>query len=127
MSGILSEQPTRTLSGARGSASRTEADRSRSRSQADEILQMLRSAGDRGCLSTELWEVARAAHSRVSDLRRRGHQITCTRESAGVYRYVLEADARPRSTPPAPVPQVKQSQPAPITAQSLPLFDGLGA
>jgi hypothetical protein len=127
VSGILSEQPTRTPSGSRGSTGRTEADRSRARSQADEILQMLRSAGDRGCSNLELWTIAHAAHSRIADLRALGHRITCRKERAGVYRYVLEVDASRRSSPSAPAPQVKQSQPALITARPLPLFDGMGA
>jgi hypothetical protein len=123
---ILSEHANRRPSHSRGSAERTEADRSRSRSQSDEILQMLRSAGEQGCTNLELWSVAHAAHSRIADLRALGHRITCRKERSGVYRYVLEADAGPRSITLAPARQVKQSQPALITMRPLPLFDAMG-
>jgi hypothetical protein len=51
---------------------------------------MLRAAGERGCTNSELWAIAHAAHSRISDLRARGHRIVCVREGPGVYRYTLE-------------------------------------
>jgi hypothetical protein len=71
---------------------RTQDDRHQQRSQSAEILAMLRAAGDRGCTNATLWTVAHAAHSRIADLRGRGHVITCTREAAGLYRYRLVED-----------------------------------
>jgi hypothetical protein len=90
---------------------RTAADHSRAHSQSDEILQMLRVAGESGCTNLELWTVAHAAHSRIADLRARGHRITCERERIGVYRYVLLGE------PESPIPSYRR----------LPLFDGLEA
>jgi hypothetical protein len=69
------------------------ADQNHRRAQADHILEMLRTAGDRGCTNAELWAVAHAAHSRISDLRARGHRIACVREAPGLYRYTLEQSA----------------------------------
>src|SRR5579872_2610348 len=91
---------------------RVSADRSRAHSQADEILQMLREAGESGCTNLELWAVAHTAHSRIADLPTRGHRIVCTRIRAGVYRYVL-IDA----------PELSQGP----SYRPLPLFDGIEA
>lgn len=125
---ILAGRTRRRPSGSSGNADRTETDRSRQRTQADEILGMLRSAGDRGCSNLELWSVAHAAHSRIADLRARGHRITCRKERAGVYRYVLEAETRQESAAQPAQQPVQQSRPAAplIYARPLPLFDGLG-
>ena len=88
-------------------------DRRRTFAQSDEILQMLRAAGDRGSTNAELWSCAHAISSRISDLRKRGHTITCVREHPGLYRYTLHppvvnaaapAPAAPSPQPPADLP-----------------------
>ncbi len=68
---------------------RTAADHRRANGQCERILGLLVAAGDRGCSNAELWSVAHAVNSRIADLRRRGHDIVCTPEGGGRYRYVL--------------------------------------
>lgn len=69
-------------------------DLARAHDQNTRILAKLREAGPRGITNSEMWALgAHAAHSRISDLRKRGHKITCQRERAGVFRYVLQQDS----------------------------------
>lgn len=91
-------------------------DRMRQRSQANSILAMLRAAGERGCTNGELWAVAHAAHSRIADLRARGHRIHCVCEAPGLYRYTLEP-----SVTDGPSPSLLLIP----TGVTLPLFDGI--
>lgn len=64
-------------------------ERKRSDAHSDRILAMLTAAGGLGCTNSQLWAVCHAINSRISDLRRRGHQITAVSEGAGVWRYRL--------------------------------------
>jgi hypothetical protein len=91
-------------------------DQNRRRGQAERILAILRAAGGRGVTNAELWPIAHAAHSRISDLRARGHRIRCEREGSGLYRYTLE--------PPDAVPPLLSLIGRGVT---LPLFASLGA
>jgi hypothetical protein len=92
-------------------------DRARAAAQADKILGMLVDAGDRGCTNSQLWTVAHAVNSRISDLRKRcGHKIESVAEGGGVWRY--------RLIPPQ-LNGVSDWQDRPRTA-GLPLFDAGG-
>ena len=68
---------------------RTAADHCRADGQAERILGLLVAAGAAGVTNHDLWAVCHAVNSRISDLRRRGHDIVCTPEGGGRYRYVL--------------------------------------
>lgn len=71
-------------------------DLARAHDQNSRILAKLREAGSRGVTNSELWALgAHAAHSRISDLRKRGHKITCEREGQGVWRYRLVSEEGP--------------------------------
>ena len=96
-------------------SARLTADRARARSQATEILALLRDAGAVGRTNAELWTIAHAAHSRIAELRACGHVITCTREAPGLYRYRLIEG--PQSA----------GEPSPEMWPTLPLFAGAGA
>lgn len=66
----------------------------RAADQNSQILTRLQEAGPRGITNSEMWAMgAHAAHSRIADLRKRGHEITCKREKAGVWRYTLISGA----------------------------------
>lgn len=66
-------------------------DRARLAGQENKILELLTEAGSRGCTNSELWSVCHAVNSRVSDLRRAGHDIEARPEGGGVWRYRLIA------------------------------------
>jgi hypothetical protein len=70
----------------------------RARGQEDRILSMLRAAGPAGCTNSQLWTVAHAVNSRISDLRKRGHKITTESEGRGIWRprLVLAEPRQPR-------------------------------
>jgi hypothetical protein len=68
---------------------RDSADRARADAQSGKILEMLVAAGDRGCTNSQLRAICRAVNSRISDLRRRGHDIDAVSEGGGVWRYRL--------------------------------------
>jgi hypothetical protein len=69
-------------------------DLARAADQNSKILARLQEAGARGVINSELWALgAHAAHSRISDLRKRGHEISCKREAPGVWRYTLAQKA----------------------------------
>src|ERR1700683_5489141 len=73
------------------SSQRNLEDVARAADQNSKILTLLQNAGSRGVTNSEMWAIgAHAAHSRISDLRKRGgYQITCKREGPGVWRYFL--------------------------------------
>jgi hypothetical protein len=91
----------------------------RTRGQEDEILELLRKAGQHGCTNAELWTVCHAVNSRISDLRRRGHHIEALCEGRGVWRYRLI-----EPVPPQPDPQKAGKSPA-NPGVTLPLFAGV--
>lgn len=82
----------------RSRSQRKLADRRRADGQCERILGLLVSAGDLGCTNRELWAVCHAVNSRVSDLRRRGHEIIAKAEGGGIYRYRLVASKPRRET-----------------------------
>jgi hypothetical protein len=88
----------------------------RARGQEDQILSMLREAGNRGCTNSQLWAICHAVNSRISDLRKRGHKIDATAEGGGVWRYRLITPQLNR---------VSDWQDRPRTT-GLPLFDAGG-
>jgi hypothetical protein len=104
------------------SAQRGPEDFARAADQNSKILARLKEAGLRGVTNAELWALgAHAAHSRISDLRKRGHEISCKREAAGVWRYVLQGEAEPpKSEPVSPFEQRRRRE----DAESMPLFFG---
>jgi hypothetical protein len=58
--------------------------------QSSRIRPRLQEAGNRGVMNSEMWVIgARAAHSRIADLRKRGYEVTCKRDSPGIWRYWL--------------------------------------
>ena len=72
------------------SSRRESQDFARANDQNSRILAKLREAGPRGVTNAEMWQLgAHAAHSRISDLRKRGHKVTCEREAPGIWRYRL--------------------------------------
>ena len=78
-------------------------DFARATDQNTQILALLRQAGPRGVTNSEMWAVgAHAAHSRISDLRKRGHEITCKREKPGIWRYTLVSSISERQKPKTP-------------------------
>jgi hypothetical protein len=79
---------------------RDETDCERARGQEEEILAMLRDAASCGCTNTQLWEIAHAVNSRISDLRKRGYRIKASPEGGGVWRYRLIETAPPPLDPP---------------------------
>ena len=101
-----------------GSATKTRDPEERKRSDAhsDTILAMLTAAGARGCTNSQLWTVCHAVNSRISDLRRRGHQITAECEGGGVWRY--------RLTSPAAQPSAFEERRRREDAEAMPLFAG---
>lgn len=111
---------------------RAPADRVRADDQTEKVLAMLRAAGVRGCTNIELWTVAHAANSRVSDLRQRGYTISSKRESGSVWRYVLRSG--PENLKPPPAEPDWQTRPRvatdlhgrPLDTSDLPLFASPG-
>jgi|SRR6516225_3492310 hypothetical protein len=88
-------------------------DRSRADAQSSKILEMLVTAGARGCTNSQLWAVCHAVNSRISDLRKRGHKITAKSEGGRIWRHKL--------IPPETFhPSAWQDRPRPT---KLPLFD----
>jgi hypothetical protein len=94
---------------------------------------MLIAAGDRGCTNGQLWEIAHATNSRISDLRSRGHKIIAECEGSGTWRYTLTAMPEPaprESAAPAVdsadwyVQQTGEPRPS-ADALDLPLFAGV--
>lgn len=79
-----------------GKSKRNAKDVERARGQEDQILSMLRAAGAAGCTNSQLWAVAHAVNSRISDLRKRGHRITAGSEGGGIWRYKLILSEPPR-------------------------------
>ena len=72
------------------STGREPEDLARAADQNSRILARLQEAGPRGVTNAEMWALgAHAAHSRISDLRKRGHRISCKREGSGMWRYTL--------------------------------------
>lgn len=92
-------------------------ERKRSDAHSDTILAMLAAAGSRGCTNSQLWTVCHAVNSRISDLRRRGHQITADCEGGGIWRYRLIASGPPALSD---FEQRRRRE----DAQAMPLFAG---
>ena len=96
-------------------------DLARAADQNSKILACLQEAGPRGVTNSEMWALgAHAAHSRISDLRKRGHEISCKREGAGVWRYFLHAAAEPAKPALTPFEQRRRRE----DAEAMPLFFG---
>lgn len=72
-------------------------DFTRAADQSSRILTRLQEAGSRGVTNAEMWALgAHAAHSRIADLRKRGYEISCKRESPGTWRYrLVSSDNKP--------------------------------
>jgi hypothetical protein len=100
---------------------RTDVDRARG--QEDQILSMLIAAGPVGCANSQLWAVCHAVNSRISDLRKRGHNITAEPEGRGVWRYWLIN--APKTTPQPTADYARP--PRSVERDRLPLFDGVQA
>jgi hypothetical protein len=102
---------------------RDSTDLERAHGQEDQILALLIAAGPTGCVNSQFRAVCHAVNSRISDLRKRGHNITAESEGRGVWRYWLITP--PKSTP---EPALGYTRP-PRSAQRdrLPLFDGVQA
>ena len=99
-------------------------DFARAADQNTRILALLKQAGSRGVSNSEMWAVgAHAAHSRISDLRKRGHEITCKREGPGVWRYTLVSDAQKQETPGDWYEREHGARPKSTPADGLPLFE----
>lgn len=77
------------MSGVKKQGWRDSSERKRADAHADKILGMLTAAGNLGCTNSQLWTVCHALNSRISDLRRRGHEISAESEGGGVWRYRL--------------------------------------
>lgn len=61
-------------------------------SQRDRVLEMLERAGAYGVTTAEfLREYLYEFRSRITELRQRGHKVSCERLTAANYRYRLEA------------------------------------
>jgi len=97
-------------------------DFARAADQNSKILARLQEAGPLGVTNSEMWAMgAHAAHSRISDLRKRGgYQISCKREAAGVWRYVLQAEAEPAEPELSAFEQRRRRE----DAEAMPLFFG---
>lgn len=78
-----------STSGTRSASQRDHTDRKRADAHAEKILSMLIAAGSLGCTNSQLWTVCHPVNSRISDLRRRGHEIAATSEGRGIWRYRL--------------------------------------
>jgi len=105
------------MTGASKTASRGPEDIARAADQNSKILALLQNAGSRGVTNSEMWALgAHAAHSRISDLRKRGHAISCKREGAGVWRYTLTKQA----IEPSPFEQRRRRE----EDEAMPLFSG---
>jgi hypothetical protein len=91
----------------------TNSDVTRTRNQADRILEMLREAGPEGCTNVQLFTVCHALNARINDLRQEGYGIEAKRERGGVWRYTLTTDK-----PSTPRPSPTHAEPS----STLPLF-----
>ena len=89
-------------------------ERKRSDAHTAKILEMLTAAGTTGCTNSQLWAVCHAVNSRISDLRRRGYDISAESEGGGIWRYRLT------QSPPGPSPFMRRRQRE--DAAALPLF-----
>jgi len=111
------------MTAASNNTSRREPDDiARAADQNSKILARLQEAGARGVTNFEMWALgAHAAHSRISDLRKRGYEITCKREGPGVWRYFLHSAVAPaKPEPPSPFEQRRRRE----EAEAMPLFAG---
>jgi hypothetical protein len=96
-------------------------DFARAADQNSKILARLKEAGPLGVTNSEMWALgAHAAHSRVADLRKRGYEISCKRESAGVWRYFLHASDEPAKPSLSAFEQRRRRE----DAEAMPLFFG---
>jgi len=79
---------------------------------------MLTAAGSLGCTNAQLWTVCHPVNSRISDLRKRGDNITAESEGGGIWRYRLVAQSEPQQ--PSPFEQRRRRE----EAEAMPLFAG---
>jgi len=77
---------------------------------------MLTATGSLGCTNAQPWTVCHPINSRISDLRKRGHNITAESEGGGIWRYRLVAQSEPHQ--PSQFEQRRRQE----EAEAMPLF-----